>query len=244
MEWEEILQIIGAKKSTWRLIPFELDEISTKMMSGELLTKEEIQKLKNIWQSKEPLADQNGNPFVLYIYDRSTSIWNKFESKYKFHFKWCHTLENMDKDGRRGRYKAKYDIENPVFDSSYKRKETLDVCLNCINNFNFNNKIRPTVSEFTMKEFFDTYGIQNLKYPTHQYHTHTYTNDWPTTAKEYKQSKNWRCEMCNKNFSSKRKLLHAHHINGVKDDNSPSNLKSLCYECHSKEPAHAFLRKL
>lgn len=33
-------------------------------------------------------------------------------------------------------------------------------------------------------------------------------------------------------------LLDTHHINGVKTDNSDSNLRALCKECHSLEPKH------
>lgn len=240
MEWEEILKSIGARKSNWRLVSAELREISKKMREGDLLTGKEVEKIKSKWQSTDPFIDESGKRFVFYIHDRIFS--RIFRSRYKFHFKWCRTLEQMDRGGRRARYKAKYDIENPFFGSSDDKKEKLGVCLNCLRSFSFNDGEHPRVDEFNMKEFFDTYGIQNLPNPTRQHFTHNYTKNWSTVANRYKQDKDWKCEGCGGDFSRKKSLLHAHHINGVKDDNSSSNLKSLCYECHSKEPGHEHLK--
>src|SRR5690606_8629747 len=38
-----------------------------------------------------------------------------------------------------------------------------------------------------------------------------------------------------------KRLLHTHHINGVKHDNSASNLICLCADCHRKEPFHGHM---
>jgi len=40
------------------------------------------------------------------------------------------------------------------------------------------------------------------------------------------------------NLESIRRLLHVHHISGVKTDNRDQNLRSLCADCHKKQPRH------
>ena len=242
MEWDEILSKIGARKSNWTLVKKELRDLSNKIKEGNLLTRQEIEKLKEIWKSKDPFIDEVGRPFVLYIYDRF-SWWNSFSSQYKFHFKWCATLERMDREGRRARYKGKWDINNPLFESSKNAKEPLDVCKNCLRSFDFKGHYLD-VDTFNMKEFFDTYGMQNLRQPTHQYYSHTYPKNWDKIAKNYKDSKDWVCEGCQESCVGRKIFLHTHHINGVKDDNSTNNLRALCVKCHSKQPMHSHMREV
>ncbi|WP_209022170.1 HNH endonuclease signature motif containing protein [Pseudomonas fluorescens] len=40
------------------------------------------------------------------------------------------------------------------------------------------------------------------------------------------------------NLTEQRHLLHVHHVNGVKQDNSSANLLPLCIDCHRKQPLH------
>ena len=44
--------------------------------------------------------------------------------------------------------------------------------------------------------------------------------------------------MCKVDLSSAPDLLHTHHINGVKNDNAPGNLRVLCASCHRRQPKH------
>jgi hypothetical protein len=38
-------------------------------------------------------------------------------------------------------------------------------------------------------------------------------------------------------------LLHVHHINGVKSDNSEMNLRVLCQYCHGEQPNHEHMKQ-
>ena len=51
--------------------------------------------------------------------------------------------------------------------------------------------------------------------------------------------KKWnRCKSCRVDLSEQKRLLHVHHLNGEKSDNSAGNLIVLCADCHRKEPHH------
>ena len=198
MDWDEIHRKIGSKKVlNWRLIKPELAAMSANFKIGNLLKREEVEKLKDIWQSTEPFSDENGNPFVLYIFDRSyiNRFFKKYVGGYKFHFKWCHTLKRMDDIGRGPRYKAKWDIESPFFSSSQGGSEKLYVCKYCLNSFSFDGNRKPTPQEFNIKDFFDAFGEQKLKQPTHQHYMNKYTKNWGERSKRYKNSKSW-CVGC------------------------------------------------
>jgi hypothetical protein len=35
-----------------------------------------------------------------------------------------------------------------------------------------------------------------------------------------------------------------HHINGLKSDDSPENLRVLCIGCHAEQPSHGHMRSM
>ena len=43
---------------------------------------------------------------------------------------------------------------------------------------------------------------------------------------------------------SRRRFLHAHHVNGLKWDNSVENLRALCIRCHSDQPMHSHIKAM
>ena len=245
MDWEEIFKTIGAEKSNFKLYSSEIREIVDKLDDGNPITEEELLKVKETWLSDNPFLDANGNPFVLYIKDRNYRSWWGF-TKYKYHFNWCSTLTSMNAMGRRARYVKKSDIDNNQFDSIGGRKEVLDVCQNCLNQFNFYDSAykQTSVKDFSMNEFFAIYGkITNLKEPTHQGYEHQYPKDWHQKSRQYRESQYWTCEKCGKDMNNNKQDLHTHHINGVKDDTNPSNLVALCRDCHAEQPMHGHMKK-
>ena len=244
MSWNDIFRILKTEKKTdWKLKSVEIKNIAQKLRDGNSISSKELIELKSSFKSTEPFADKRGKPFVLYIEDRSFRRFvRRFvkNSGYKFHFKWCRTLEQMESWGRKSRYKEKRDINNPLFPSANGNSEKLDVCINCLNSFNFSTN-RPTVEKFNLIEFFQEYGLQNLERATHQNHEHKYPRNWAKISREYKDSMDWKCEECKKSLLGNKKLLHTHHINGVKDDVRYENLKALCIDCHRLEPMHGHL---
>lgn len=88
------------------------------------------------------------------------------------------------------------------------------------NKFNYRKKFVPTGFKDRQKQVQDAKRRQKL-----------YTEDWDNIRKQVYMRDGHRCVMC-----GKRGKLHAHHIIPVKisNDNSLSNLVSVCNKCHRK----------
>ena len=60
-----------------------------------------------------------------------------------------------------------------------------------------------------------------------------YTADFPEISRKLREENNWKCSCHGVDmYNMKKKGLHVHHINRVKYDNRPQNLKVLCALCH------------
>ena len=209
--------------------------------------------------------EYEGRKVVVYIRDQYAPSDATREQLCKFHVADCVTLQEMRRSNRYERYvvtnrtDGKF-IVNFLAESWYRDKEEeverrLYVCKNCLRRLNYNgyksyygyqkkNEIRES---FDLREFFERYGSQITREPTHTDLTaplNTYPPNWDQISYKYRLKQKWKCEECGVNlrFRNRQKFLHVHHINGQKHDNNDKNLLSLCIGCHANKPQHHQLR--
>jgi hypothetical protein len=216
------------------------------------------------------LADRTlaykGARVLLYIRDvndygrRGSGI----EALPRFHVSNCKKLQEMRAQQRYFRYvvAARNDGSfqiNLIRDGAIQTSvEQLRVCQYCLGELPYDNfshewpraRRLEVVAAFTVQRYFELYprdlvtgdGLgDEATAPLNDY-----TGDFGKYATEVKRAAHWRCKQCRRVLEEPqmRKFLHAHHINGVKYDNSPANLACLCIDCHSKQPGHSHMGSL
>lgn len=182
----------------------------------------------------------------------------------RFHISNCDKLREMRSQQRIGRYvvAARQDgyfqinlIEGEVINSSI---ENLKVCQRCLEQLhweNFSQTLPQTtrhdmVRRFSLKKFFETYPRDLLDANGFESEgsgpINDYTGDVGVYALQIKELAGYKCSICHIDLSPRhlRKFLHAHHINGVKHDNSLGNLAALCIGCHAEQPHHSHMKGL
>lgn len=198
------------------------------------------------------LANYEGRQVLIYIPDHSFNVQAVLDRESignKFHVSHCRTLKEMQAKGRYSRYIATNKLTGtfPIFGTDQFKTQKIEgnaeltVCKNCLTNLNYkgykNNKT-SIFKEFNIEEFFSTYSSFFPYSPLGFNEVSGYSNNWSEVSSSYKAKNNYTCEYCHVNLTKNKKLLHVHHINGVKSDNSEKNLRALCLDCHKKQPSH------
>lgn len=110
-----------------------------------------------------------------------------------------------------------------------------------MNELNKKSKDYYTVESFEIKKFLEEFNTDIKLVPKHTEATQSlnvYPKDWNKISMEYRTMKKWRCEKCGKDMINNTEPLDVHHIDGNKQNVSPSNLQALCRSCHIEEHPH------
>ena len=194
-----------------------------------------------------------GYHVLLFIPDQGMTfidVINVNKEGRKFHLTDCVTLQEMKAKGRFQRYRVTNNTEG-IFEIHGINKYTggpetaeakLNVCKNCLDRLNYQNyqrNKRQVYDNFNLEVFFKTYQTYFTDLPRDIGQSQPgYARDWDSISLNYRSSKKWCCENCGVKLVDHKRLLHTHHIDGVKHHNDYSNLRAVCLECHSKEPNH------
>ncbi|TPH18640.1 HNH endonuclease [Litorilituus lipolyticus] len=207
------------------------------------------------------LASYQGRQVLLYIKDHSynNKIYGVLEDGSKgnkFHVADCEMLDRMRKKGRFDRYVVTNKLDGVFAVSGMDNRTSeliegetkLNVCQYCLEAINYQkfaslNKGAPRrtfVQGFQLADFFDTYSSFFKFMPTGVANNSAtgYSKDWDHISRKVREKFNYQCQQCGLDLSQHKRLLHVHHINGVKSDNSITNLTPLCCDCHRKQPHH------
>ena len=103
---------------------------------------------------------------------------------------------------------------------------------------------RKAVNNFNIQSYLEENEsvLNDIKYKTeHEDKTaplNNYSNHWPEISRQVRENNSWKCQKCSIDLSRNKKLLHTHHKNHIKSDNSQANLVALCALCHKGNHAH------
>lgn len=200
------------------------------------------------------LASYQGRQVLLYIKDhggRVSKALDEGAQGNRYHIADCATLGEMKAKGRFDRYvvtnklTGTFHVSGQDWDTGQNMEGETDlkVCKNCLKHLNYqgyqNKPKAPIFKSFELTDFFDTYSSFFKFMPSGTANSNVgYSDDWDDISKRIREKFNYQCQQCGLNLQQNKRLLHVHHINGVKSDNSRANLTPLCCDCHRKQPFH------
>jgi hypothetical protein len=202
-----------------------------------------------------------GRQVLLFIPDQGRNIEEVLTNPIKgrrFHVADCQKLNEMKQQNRFERYKATNNLQGmfQVYGTSHingqsvEGEAALKVCMLCLKFLNYkgyksNARASKQIhSSFDIAQFLSHYSTIFSAMPERANFIEKggYADNWAEVSAAYRQSKAYCCEQCSVDLSSNKQLLHAHHINGNKQDNRDQNLMALCIDCHRKQPMHDYMR--
>jgi hypothetical protein len=235
-----------------------LDEKYIKMLGVEGI---EISSFDDIQPQKDKTLGYKGQRVLLYIRDINHYRESTNHHLPKFHVSLCKKLEEMIKSGRWQRYVVAnrddrfFSVNINNRGSEWLELKVCQYCLETLSWYGFSFRTMQSyqrkiiVSAFTVNGFFKKFPRSLFSIaPTHTSDTapvNDYSKDWAAVSERLKREHDYKCSSSNcriKLMGGDRKYLHVHHINGLKNDNTRSNLKVLCIRCHAHEPYHEHVK--
>ncbi|NQY86171.1 MAG: HNH endonuclease [Colwellia sp.] len=254
------VQLMGAQEADFELgFAFkDIDPIDAALSGGQELGKDiDLRDIKH----SEGVLSFKGRQIMLYIPDQGSNILEVLqdgELGRRIHIAECSSLEHMRATGRFPRYQVTTDTSGylPVYGIK-ENKEALDdqkaklyVCKNCLQSLNYQGyaiksfaEKRPIFKDFSLAKLFKTYSshFKSLPDPNKSEGSASYSSDWKDLSAKLKKQANYICEQCSVDLDAEKRLMHVHHVDGVKSNNQNTNLRVLCADCHKKQPHHDHL---
>lgn len=207
--------------------------------------------------AKSGLLEHKGHQILLFIpeqWDIRSTLFDGSKGN-RYHVAECTTLQEMRNKGRFERYVATNNVSGSfaVFGEDKKTQESIEgeaelkVCKNCLKHLNYKGYMignkGQIFNKFDLTNFFETFSSYFKQLPRSivKNSSKGYSDDWPIISGKYKAEQSFCCEQCSVVLKENKNLLHVHHVNGVKSDNKLTNLRSLCADCHKKQPDHNHL---
>lgn len=196
-----------------------------------------------------------GRRVLLYRRQRVTSE-PELNSAKPFHLLRCealqgiahqtHTARHTYTTRRDGRFSMTLESADGMVS---ERAVALVPCRKCLADLNYRGYRDATSarkaeirSSFTIGYFFDSYpaasGESTVAVPMPPPVADEYPTEWVAVSRAARAAVDWTCTVCRVRCHVAMALLHTHHINGIKTDLRPENLRVLCLACHRQEPGH------